>query len=41
MAQQLAKHQCVINTILVTDAKHSTAGIATKKINSVPARLRT
>lgn len=34
-------HWCVIDTVLVTDAKHSTVGIAAEEINSIPGRLRT
>ena len=39
--QQYLKHQCVINTVLVTNPKCSTVWAAVQEINSIPARPST
>lgn len=40
-AQHELKHQCVINTILILNPKHSTVPANKMKINSIPAGTRT
>lgn len=36
--QQQPKHRCVINTVLVTNPKHTTVRAAAKNVNSIPDR---
>lgn len=39
--KQQPKQYCVISTLLAINPKHSTGWAATKKVNSIPARLNT
>lgn len=40
-AQHQLKHQCVIDTILILNSKHSHVPVTKKKIMSIPAKTRT